>query len=466
MKRSIFLFVILLMATACALPVTAQNSPRVKALQKESTALRRQIAESEQLLRTNRKNVAGQLNNLAVLNDRIATQEKIVEGYRTEVTTLGTSIARLQQDLRTLETDLAACKDKYRRSVMYLHRNKLLQNKWSFILMSKNFRQMYRRMRYATDYAKYLRVQGEAIRQKEEAVAKAKAQLEADRADKDLMLTEARTQQGELEKQKGERQRMVSQLQSQQKKINAALAQQRKQQATLNARIERLIQEEIAAAERARKERERRERERQERERRERERREAAARAAAKKNAGKSSGSKAAGSSGKSDSKSATPSSRTATPRYESADETDRTVSGNFRANRGRLPVPITGSYAVTSRYGQNTVEGLRGVSLDNKGINLTGRRGAQARAVFGGEVTAVANVGGTYVVILRHGDYFSVYSNLAAVSVRHGQQVSTRQTLGTVATDASGNAVLHFQLRQRRGATASHIDPLPWIAR
>ena len=67
---------------------------------------------------------------------------------------------------------------------------------------------------------------------------------------------------------------------------------------------------------------------------------------------------------------------------------------------------------------------------------------------------------------ILRHGDYFSVYSNLAAVSVRHGQQVSTRQTLGTVATDASGNAVLHFQLRQRRGATASHIDPLPWIAR
>ncbi|MDY4030911.1 MAG: peptidase M23, partial [Alloprevotella sp.] len=296
MKRSIFLFVILLMATACALPVTAQNSPRVKALQKESTALRRQIAESEQLLRTNRKNVAGQLNNLAVLNDRIATQEKIVEGYRTEVTALGTSIARLQQDLRALETDLAACKDKYRRSVMYLHRNKLLQNKWSFILMSKNFRQMYRRMRYATDYAKYLRVQGEAIRQKEEAVAKAKAQLEADRADKDLMLTEARTQQGELEKQKGERQRMVSQLQSQQKKINAALAQQRKQQATLNARIERLIQEEIAAAERARKERERRERERQERERRERERREAAARAAAKKNAGKSSGSKAAGS--------------------------------------------------------------------------------------------------------------------------------------------------------------------------
>lgn len=451
MKRSIFLFVIFLMATACALPVTAQNSPRVKALQKESTALRRQIAESEQLLRTNRKNVAGQLNNLAVLNDRIATQEKIVEGYRTEVTTLGTSIARLQQDLRALETDLAACKDKYRRSVMYLHRNKLLQNKWSFILMSKNFRQMYRRMRYATDYAKYLRVQGEAIRQKEEAVAKAKAQLEADRADKDLMLTEARTQQGELEKQKGERQRMVSQLQSQQKKINAALAQQRKQQATLNQRIERLIQEEIAAAERARKERERRERERQERERRERERREAAARAAAKKNAGKST---------------TPPSSRTATPRYESADETDRTVSGNFRANRGRLPVPITGSYAVTSRYGQNTVEGLRGVSLDNKGINLTGRRGAQARAVFGGEVTAVANVGGTYVVILRHGDYFSVYSNLAAVSVRHGQQVSTRQTLGTVATDASGNAVLHFQLRQRRGATASHIDPLPWIAR
>ncbi len=458
MKRSLFLILLIVTAVAGIPSASAQNSPRVKALQKESSALRQQITESERLLRTNRKSVAGQLNNLAVLNDRIAIQEKVVEGYRNEVTTLSTSITRLQRDLQALEADLAACKGKYRRAVMYLHRNTLLQNRWAFVLMSKDFRQMYRRMRYATDYAKYLRVQGEAIRQKEAAVAKAKAQLEADRADKDLMLAEARTQQGELEKQKGERQRMVSELQSQQKRINATLAQQRKQQATLNARIERLIQEEIAAAERARKERERRERERQERERRERERQEAAARRNAAKSKGKGS-SKGSG-------KAAAPASRTATPRYEAADETDRTVSGNFRANRGRLPVPITGSYAVTSRYGQNTVEGLRGVSLDNKGINLTGRPGAQARAVFGGEVTAVANVGGAYVVILRHGDYFTVYSNLASVSVRHGQQVTTRQTLGTVATDASGNAVLQFQLRQRRGASASHIDPLPWIAR
>ena len=128
--------------------------------------------------------------------------------------------------------------------------------------------------------------------------------------------------------------------------------------------------------------------------------------------------------------------------------------------------MPITGSYAVTSRYGQYNVEGLSGVTLDNKGINLTGKRGAQARCVYNGEVSTVANIGGSYIVIVRHGDFYSVYSNLASVSVRNGQKVTTRQTIGTVASDGTGNATLHFQLRQRSGASANHINPLPWLAR
>ena len=108
-------------------------------------------------------------------------------------------------------------------------------------------------------------------------------------------------------------------------------------------------------------------------------------------------------------------------------------------------------------------MEGLSGVTLDNKGINLTGKRGAQARCVYNGEVSTVANIGGSYIVIVRHGEFYSVYSNLASVSVRNGQNVTTRQTIGTVASDGTGNATLHFQ---RSGASANHINPLPWLAR
>lgn len=124
--------------------------------------------------------------------------------------------------------------------------------------------------------------------------------------------------------------------------------------------------------------------------------------------------------------------------------------------------MPITGSYAITSHYGRYNVEGLNGVQLDSKGINITGRPGAQARAVFRGEVTAIFSYAGQYNVIVRHGSYMSVYCNLSSTNVRRGQQVEARQTLGTVATDASGNCTLHFQLRQE----TTKLNPEAWLGR
>ena len=151
-----------------------------------------------------------------------------------------------------------------------------------------------------------------------------------------------------------------------------------------------------------------------------------------------------------------------AAPVFRAESAADNALSGGFAANRGRLPVPITGSYAITAHYGTYNVAGLRGVQLSNKGINLTGRLGAQARAVYSGEVTAVFNMNGLYNVIVRHGSYMSVYCNLSSVSVHRGQQVGTRQTLGSVAGDGTGNCTLHFQLRRE----TSPLNPEAWIGR
>lgn len=136
----------------------------------------------------------------------------------------------------------------------------------------------------------------------------------------------------------------------------------------------------------------------------------------------------------------------------------DVRISGNFESNRGRLPMPITGAYRIVSHFGQYNVEGLHNVTLDNKGINIKGERGAQARSIFDGEVSGVFSFGGTMVVMVRHGSYISVYCNLASVNVHRGQRVSTRQVLGRVGNDN----VLQFQLRKE----TAKLNPESWLGR
>ena len=136
----------------------------------------------------------------------------------------------------------------------------------------------------------------------------------------------------------------------------------------------------------------------------------------------------------------------------------DRMLSGGFEANRGRLPIPITGGYRIVSHFGQYQVEGLKNVTLDNKGINILGSAGCQARSIYDGEVSAVMTYGGTTVIMVRHGSYISVYCNLSSVRVVKGQKVSTRQALGTVGKDN----ILQFQLRH---GTAK-LNPESWLGR
>lgn len=148
----------------------------------------------------------------------------------------------------------------------------------------------------------------------------------------------------------------------------------------------------------------------------------------------------------------------------EEAEETahfstvDRMLSGGFEANRGRLPIPISGTYRIVSHFGQYNVQGLKGVTLDNKGLNIQGKPGCVARSIYDGEVSAVFGYGGMWNVLVRHGAYISVYCNLKAVSVSKGQKVSTRQQLGIVGSDN----ILQFQLRKEK----AKLNPEVWLGR
>ncbi|MFW5567361.1 MAG: murein hydrolase activator EnvC family protein [Bacteroidales bacterium] len=450
-------FLAVLLAMLCAsLTLTAQTNKKIKKLQSERTTLEKQISESEKMLKTTKKDVASQLNNLMVISSQITKQQNYVQSVHSEVSALQGDITALQKQLKALEKDLADCKQKYRRAVTQLNRNRLGQSKWKFILSANSFRQMSRRMRYITEYSKYQRAQGDIIRQKEDTIKAKRAELLATKQEKNALLQEGKEQQARLEQQKQDRQKVVNNLNAKQKQLQNTIAQNKKRQKQLDARIDQLIQEEIAAAERRRKEAEARRRAEAERKRKEEERRAAAA------NKKAAAGNKSSASNKKTSTKPTKPAERTATPRFYEEDNADRALNGSFQANKGRLPMPITGSYFISAHYGQYNVEGLRGVQLDNKGINITGQPGAQARSVFAGEVTAIFSLGGMQNVIVRHGSYMSVYCNLASCAVKRGQKVSARQLLGRVATDASGNCTLHFQLRRER----EKLNPEPWLGR
>lgn len=446
----------LLVMLCASLTLTAQTNKKIKKLQSERTTLERQISESEKLLKTTKKDVASQLNNLMVISSQITKQQNYVQSVHNEVSALQGDITELQKQLKVLEKDLADCKQKYRRAVTQLNRNRLGQSKWKFILSANSFRQMSRRMRYITEYSKYQRAQGDIIRQKEDTIKAKRAELLATKQEKNALLQEGKEQQARLEQQKQDRQKVVNSLNAKQKQLQNTIAQNKKRQKQLDARIDKLIQEEIAAAERRRKAAEARRRAEAERKRKEEERRAAAA------NKKAAAGKKPSASNKKTSTKPTKPAERTATPRFYEEDNADRALNGSFQANKGRLPMPITGSYFISAHYGQYNVEGLRGVQLDNKGINITGQPGAQARSVFAGEVTAIFSLGGMQNVIVRHGSYMSVYCNLASCAVKRGQKVSARQLLGRVATDASGNCTLHFQLRRER----EKLNPEPWLGR
>ena len=430
-------FVILIGCLWLAIPLFAQSNKLIRELESKRGALQKQISETESILKDTKKDVGSQLNSLAVLTGQIEERKRYIIAINNDVEAIERELTSLQRQLNGLQKDLKDKKKKYEASVQYLYKNKSIEEKLMFIFSAKNLGQTYRRMRYVREYATYQRLQGEEILKKQEQIRKKKGQREEAKAAKESLLKEREGEKTKLEAQEKEKRTLVANLQKKQRGLQGEINKKRREANQLNARIDKLIAEEI---ERARKRAE------------EEARREAAAR---KKAEGKESQTAGTGTTVKTNSKPL---------ETYTMSKADRELSGNFAANRGKLPMPISGAYIITSHYGQYAVEGLRNVKLDNKGIDIQGKPGAQARAIFDGKVAAVFQLNGLFNVLIRHGNYISVYCNLSSASVKSGDMVKTKQSIGQVFSDGTdnGRTVLHFQLRREK----EKLNPEPWLNR
>jgi len=427
---------VLLLAVCLGLPSLAQTNQKIEDLKSQRGQLQEQIKRSESLLLSTQKDVKSQLGDLALINSQLEERRKYIRAMELEMSALDADILKQEKQLKQLQADLKQKQQKYAQSVRYLRKNRSIEEKLMFIFSAEDLNQMYRRLRYVTQYADYQRLQGNQLKQKHAEVETKRKQLLATREEKTLLLAQREEERSQIETKEKQQRALVSQLQKRQRNLQAELKKQRQQSQRLNAQIDKLIEQEIAAAKRRAAEEER--------------KRKAAAQKAA---AGKKKG----------EDKSASSTKKGGKEVPMMAEYTgDRQLSGVFEKNKGRLPMPITGSYAIVSRFGQYAVAGLKNVKLDNKGIDIKGQKGAQARSIFDGEVSAVFQFGGYTNVLVRHGSYISVYCNLASTTVKQGQKLKTHDPIGTVATDASGNTILHFQLRKE----TTKLNPEQWLGR
>lgn len=429
------LFVIGILGLFC-MPSMAQSTRRIRELEKQHAELQKQISQSESLLQSTKKDVKSQLSNLALLSGQIDERKKYIATIENDVNVIQREVDRLQVELNTLKKELADKKDNYEQSVKYLYHNRSIQEKLMFIFSADNLNQMYRRMRYVRQYADYQRMQGLEVERKQRQVRDKQKVLVASREAKRKLLEAGQAEKVKLEAQEKERKGLLASLQKKQRTIQGEIKQKRRSADKLNAQIDKLIAIEI---EKARKRAE------------EEARRKATAENGRNKKEGTNSKTPANGQN--------IPSSKMGEFKIDSE---DRRLSSVFEQNKGKLPIPITGAYMIVGHYGQYQVDGLRNVRLDNKGVDIRGKQGAQARAIFNGEVSAIFQYNGLSNVLIRHGSYISVYCNLQSVLVHKGSKVNTRDVIGQVHTDKEGNTILHFQLRKE----TAKLNPEIWLQR
>ena len=483
---------------AAAKRKTTRQPESVQSLQNQRKNIQRQIKLQEQRLRSNERDVKQRLQNLMIINTEIASKRRTIDTIRRDLSNIDVEIQTMNRELDALQKDLELCKQRYVKSMRYMHRNRSVQSQMMFIFSASSFSQMYRRLRFMREYASYQRSQGEDVKVKQAEVAAKRSELAGARDAKHKLLTRGESEKRSLEGKQAEQQNVVSSLQKQQKTIQRVIDQQRKKDAAINAQIDRLIAQEVArqkaraaaeakrkaaaeaarerAAELARKKREAEEAARENARRiaeakaledkaraevkaaRDKKARDAADRAAHEASQARIAAERKAAADAKRHKQEVAEAKKKSDEVLYTMSSDDRRISGNFESNRGRLPMPITGGYRIVSHFGQYNVEGLNNVRLDNKGINIQGQAGAQARSIFDGEVSGVFSFGGTVIVMVRHGSYISVYCNLSSVNVHRGQKVTARQPLGRIGQDN----ILQFQLRKE----TAKLNPEAWLGR
>jgi len=397
-----------------AFSLAAQQSIRIRELEKERLATLAAIEETNRLLKENTLTTSNALNRLNLLIQQIDSRKKIIRLLNQEISSLDDDIGFKEMQTQSLEKELEAKKQHYAASIrkMYLHKNNI--DNLLFILSSQSFTQSFHRIMYLKAYSGWQKKQAEDITDKQNIINEERTQLLARRDEKMNLLNERQSEENQLTKEEENKKSEVQKLEKNKKKLQDDLSKKEKQANALNRQIEKIIAEEVLKSEQA-----------------------------AKAQKGEN---------------------RTAEVKGGYAmTQSERTLSSSFADNKGKLPFPLNGNFKIVGYFGVHQHKELSKIVTNNNGIDIETTPGNEAKAIFNGVVSRVFTLPGyNNSIIIRHGNYLTLYSNLEQVYIKQGDMVKTGQTVGKIYTDKEkGNSTsLHFEIWKEQ----TKLDPLSWI--
>lgn len=417
MSRLLF---ILLMAV---LPALVFSQSR-KDLEKKRQKTQKEIQVTNDLLKKTQRDKKLTLNQLTIINKQIKAREELINSIAGEVAILNERISENREVILMLSGDLEKLKKDYENMIRFAWRNRSQYDKLMFVLSSDDFNQAYRRMKYIRQYNEYRQRQASAIIAITGILQKKIEGLEEKKRMKEALISEEKTETQQLDQTKKEQVKMVDQLQKKESDLKKQLEAQKKADANLKKAIADLIAEEIRKAEERRKAE--------------------AAKAKANKTEIKTN-----------------PKAKQNV--YDLTPE-EQIISDNFSANLGKLPWP-TERGVITGSYGEHEHPVLKGVVVKNDGVYISTTEGSIARAVFDGTVTSIVSIPGKHkVIIIRHGNYLSVYSNLSEVSVKVNEKVKSKQKIGVIYTDSEDDNKTIVELQIWNGTEKQ--NPEKWLSK
>ena len=440
MKKLHIILVLFLLAIATPSFAQKTKGKSKQQLQNEISSLQKEISNANQLLKQTKKDREMTLNEVSILDKKIKQREQLIKAYNEQIALLDKEINEGQSNIRSLNSDLAGLHKEYAKMVVFANKNRSHYDRLGFVFASKDFNQAFRRLRYIREFTDARKLKMDQIASIERRISGEVEASQKAREERATMLADEKVQKAELQGEKQELNRQVANLKKQEGSIQQDIKDKQQQTKKLQKAVDDIIAEEIRKAN----------------EEAERKRREAEKKAAAKKEKSKD--------KGKTSTTTTTPNTTT-TPKEKGMALTpaEKTLSTSFVSNKGKLPWPVERG-VISSSYGKHASVVSDKVTVTNNGIDIATNAGAQARAVFNGEVASVTKLmGSNTVVIIRHGEYFTVYSNLENVTVKRGDKVKTKQNIGTVHTSKTENKTeLHFELLKEQ----VRQNPANWLSK
>lgn len=427
MRNVINIFLLLLVASVA---FSQKSSEKLK---QEQSRLEAKIKNTKILLHKSQSQTMNSLQELRVLQNQIKFREQLLRNYDNQVRSAELNIQYKESQISGLQEKIKRMKLQYKKLLVYAYKHRNKFGKMMYIFSSESYYEALKRGKYLNQIAELQRKQFDRIKQNQLLISEEIKAIDSEKAQKIAMLAEKKKEKQAIENDKKKQELVYLKFKEEESEILAKLRKDEQKKEVLRQKINAAIRREIAEAEAKR-------------------RREEEARRKREAEANK------ANSNTK-------PTISESTPTFEETKEAG-IISKKFEGNKGRLPWPVSKG-TITEGFGKNPHPTLKGVYTNNNGIDISTPRNAMVRAVFNGEVTSVLNIPGAgKVVIIKHGSYRTVYSNLKEVFVSNGDKIKTKKAIGTLLSkDGQELSIAHFEIHKVDGTNVSCLNPSLWIA-